>query len=275
MPTRERYDRLRDTLASYEGGLLVAYSGGIDSTLLAVVAHEVLGPRTVAALASSETFPAHEAEAARALAQHLHLDLVEVHTDEIADPLFRANTPDRCYHCKTELFGVLRQEADARGLALIADGSNADDLADHRPGRRAAAELGIVSPLQHAGLTKDDIRSLARDLGLPNWDKPSMACLASRFPYGDEITAEKIARVARAEAVLRVAGVARFRVRAHGDVARIEVDPSEAELAWAARQVVSEGVKQAGFAYVTLDLDGYRTGSMNEVLTADERASGE
>jgi uncharacterized protein len=260
-----RYQALLDTLADL-GSVLVAYSGGVDSTLLAVAAQSVLGDKAVAVLAISDTYPGSEGAAARELAEHLGLRLIEVETFELADPRFRANTPDRCYHCKTELFSLLAEVARTRGLACVADGSNADDLADHRPGRRAAAEHGVVSPMQTAGLTKADIRALARDLGLPNWDKPSMACLASRFPYGEQIDEDRLALVARAEDALRAIGLRQFRVRAHGSVARLEVAPEDQDAAWAARERVAGALRDAGFAYVTQDLEGYRTGSLNETL---------
>ena len=177
-------------------------------------------------------------------------------------------TPDRCYHCKSELFALLRRVADARGLSAVADGSNADDLLDHRPGRRAATELDILSPLAEVGMTKSDIRHVAHELGLPNWDKPSMACFASRFPYGERITDEGLARVSAAEFAIRALGLAQFRVRSHGTVARVEVAPAELQTAWALREQIALAARSAGFNYAALDLDGYRTGSMNEVLPA-------
>ena len=245
---------------------MVAYSGGVDSTLLAVAAHAVLGEKCVAALATSDTYPESEILQARQLAHELGLRLLEVETSELVDPAFRENSPERCYHCKSELFALLVRVADVEGLAHVADGSNADDLADHRPGQRAAAEYGVVSPLQETGLTKADIRELAHTLGLPNWDRPSMACLASRFPYGEAITEERLAMVATAEKALRALGLRQFRVRAHGNVGRVEVDPLEMERAWAMRASITEAIKNAGFAYVAQDLEGYRTGSLNETL---------
>jgi pyridinium-3,5-biscarboxylic acid mononucleotide sulfurtransferase len=267
----DAYARLVEALRAYDG-VLVAYSGGVDSTLLAVAAREALPGRSLAALAVSPTTPRSEVEAAEATAAALGLDLVEVETDELADPRFAANPPDRCYYCKQELFGLLRDLADARGLAHVADGSNADDASDHRPGRRAAAEHGVISPLQDAGLTKADIREISRMLGLPTADKPSMACLASRFPYGTEIDAAGLARVGAAEDAMRALGLGQTRVRAHADVARLEVAPAELARAFEERDAVSAALKAAGFTYAALDLDGYRTGSLNETLPGEARA---
>lgn len=264
-----KYEALLTHLGTYESAL-VAYSGGVDSTLLAFAAHAVLGTRCLAVLATSDTYPESEVEAARTTASALGLRLHEVETNELVDPAFRANTPDRCYHCKSELFGLLRTVATSRGLQHVLDGSNVDDLADYRPGSRAAAEFDVKSPLRDVGFTKDDIREVAEMLELPNWDKPSMACLASRFPYGEAITEDGLHRVAEAEAAVRALGLRQFRVRAHGDVARVEVETGEMDRAWNLRDEMAAAVKTAGFTFVAADLSGYRTGSLNEALPAQD-----
>lgn len=264
-----KYEALLEHLDTLESAL-VAYSGGIDSTLLAFSTHAVQGPRCLAVLAVSDTYPLSEVEAARATATELGLRLHEVETNELVDPRFRANTPDRCYHCKTELFGLLRTVADSRGLKHVLDGSNLDDIDDFRPGARAAAEFDVRSPLAEVGFTKHDIREVAAMLGLPNWDKPSMACLASRFPYGEEITEAGLKRVANAESAVRDLGLRQFRVRAHGNVARVEVDPDEMDRAWELRDDMASAIRSAGFTFVAADLMGYRTGALNEALPPQE-----
>jgi len=258
-----KYDLLRSRVSNL-GSLLVAFSGGVDSTLLAFTAHAVLGDRTLAVLAVSDTRPEFEIEYGRRIARELGLELLEVNTHELADPRFSSNPPDRCFHCKAEMFGMLRTVADMRGLEFVADGTNVDDLSMRRPGMRAANEYNVVSPLKDVGLHKSEIREIAHMLGLSNWDKPSMACLASRFPYGEPLTEEALQRVVRAETAIRDLGLSQFRVRSHGDLARLEVDPPEMDRAWELRESITLSLREAGYAYISQDMEGYRSGSLDE-----------
>jgi uncharacterized protein len=232
------------------------------------MAREALGERVLAVTALSPTYLQAEAEEAGHIARRLKIPHRFIESDELLIPGFAENPPDRCYHCKAALFRALADLAAREGYAFVADGSNRDDESDYRPGSRAAAEFRVRSPLREAGLTKAEIRLLSRERGLPTWDKPAMACLASRFPYGERITAGKLERVGKAEAVLRECGFLQVRVRSHGDIARIEVDPASIEKLTTAgtRERILAALKGLGFAYVALDLEGYRTGSMNEVL---------
>lgn len=266
---KAKYDNLKTILAE-TGGLLVAYSGGVDSTLLLKAATKVLGDRALAVTATSETYPPQEFAEAKKLATEIGARQRVIHTSELEVEQFCNNPPERCYYCKTELFGKLLEIAREEGLAAVADGSNVDDMGDYRPGMKAAKELGVISPLREAGLTKDEIREISKELGLPTWDKPSFACLASRFPYGDRITMEKLTQVAAAEQVLRGLGLGQLRVRHHGQTARIEVEPEGFETVIRSdnRARIVEEFHKIGYLYVTLDLDGYRTGSMNEPLGA-------
>jgi uncharacterized protein len=240
----------------------------VDSTLLVAAAVDVLGDRVLAVTAHSPTYPRSEAAAAAELVTSLGARHRVIETRELSDPAYAANPPDRCYHCKSELLSRLLDVAREEGLEAVLEGSNADDRGDTRPGLRAVSELGIRSPYIEAGLGKDDIRAIARERGLPNWDKPAMACLASRIPYGEQITAERLGRVERAEEALRAMGLAHVRVRDHGTVARIEVgDPDFGRLLDPdLRGRVIAALKAAGYSYVALDLEGYRTGAMNETL---------
>lgn len=248
------------------GSVAVGYSGGVDSTFLMHTAHEVLGENALAVIGDSEAFPAGEIEEARQLAEERGWRYVVVRTHELSNPNFRVNNPDRCYHCKTELFGVIRRIADEHGIRWVADGSHAGDEGDYRPGMLAAAEQGVRSPLREAGFTKEDIRAAAQAAGLPNWDKPSFACLSSRFPYGTTITPELLAQVDQAERCLRELGFRQFRVRHHGTIARIEVEKSALPKAVELADIIVAKFKELGYLYVTLDLAGYRTGSLNEPL---------
>jgi uncharacterized protein len=249
------------------GGCVVGFSGGVDSTLLFAVAAEALGDRALAVTATSETYPERELREAEAFARRIGGRHRVVESEELDIPGFAENPKNRCYYCKSELFSKLRKISDEEGLPYVLDGSNLDDRGDYRPGKEAACELNVRSPLDEAGFSKEDIRALSKDMDLPTWDKPSFACLSSRFPYGTTITREKVSQVGRAEESLRELGLRTIRVRHHGDMARIELGPAEFErVVNGLRDEVIRLVKSAGYAYVALDLQGYRTGSMNEVL---------
>ena len=246
------------------GSVLVAYSGGVDSSLLLKLALDELGAeKTVAVLASSPAYPAEEQEAARAQAGAMGARLVEVETHEVELEAYRRNLPDRCFHCKEELFETLEPVRERLGLACLAYGATADDAGDHRPGHGSAVRRGVRFPLLESGMGKGEIRAAARELGLHTWDKPSFACLSSRIPHGTEVTTEALAQIGAAESALKSLGFRQVRVRHHGDVARIEVEPTDLRRLLALRTEVVARVREAGYAFVALDLEGYATGSLN------------
>lgn len=264
---QQKLDRLTQILKDMES-VLIAFSGGVDSAFLLKVAADTLGGKAFAVTAESQIHPDFEIEGARELAKALDVRHEVIASTEIQDETFLSNPPERCYHCKKHLFSELQALAESHGIPWVADGSNADDARDIRPGMRALAELDVRSPLKEAGLTKSEIRRFSREMGLPTWDRPAMACLASRIPYGVRITPELLKRVAEAERLLHRLGFNQVRVRDHGDVARIEV-PSDRMHAFQDRDMIDLLVlklKTLGYKYVALDLEGYRTGSLNEAL---------
>ena len=255
---------LREAVTSC-GSALVAFSAGVDSTFLLAVARQALGERAVALTAHSPSVPQAERAAARDLCARLDVRHLEVESREGQDPRYVENTDQRCYYCKSELYRLCAEAAAREGLAAVLDGFNADDRLDHRPGHRAAGEAGVRSPLAEVGLTKAEVRAWSEAYGLPTWDKPQMACLASRLPYGTAVTPERLGQVERAEAALRALGLRSFRVRWHGDVGRVEVAAEELERAFALRAEVAAAVKSGGFKLAALDLEPFRSGRMNEV----------
>lgn len=270
---QSKYNHLKSILR-YMESVAIGFSGGIDSTLLIRVATEVLGDNALAVIGRSETYPTREFQEAIQLAQNFGARYRVVNTEETDDLKFKENPPDRCYFCKTELFGKLNIIAAEEGIRWIADGTITDDLGDFRPGMRAKSEQNVRSPLLEAGFSKNDVRVLAKELGIPTWDKPSFACLSSRFPYGFGITKENLMKIDAAETFMRDNGFRFFRVRHHDDkTARLEVGPQEFHRLFddTLREHIVAHLKSLGFVYVTLDLQGYRTGSMNEVLTDEAK----
>lgn len=264
----EKYASLQEYLRSL-GSVAVAFSGGVDSTFLLKVAHDVLGERAIAVTATSCSFPERELQEAKQFCTDNGIQHIVCRSEELEIESFRTNPKNRCYLCKHELFEKIWAIAKKRGLNAVAEGSNMDDNGDYRPGLIAVAELGVSSPLRHAGLNKEEIRTLSRRLNLPTWDKQSFACLSSRFVYGEIINEEKLGMVDRAEQLLLDLGFHQVRVRIHGKIARIELLPTEFPRFLELRERIYQPFKDIGFTYVTLDVGGYRTGSMNETLEAE------
>ncbi|MDD5773188.1 MAG: ATP-dependent sacrificial sulfur transferase LarE [bacterium] len=266
-PLKEKFSRLKKNIKNM-GSFVLAYSGGVDSAFLLKAGYDVLGKKVLAVTARSETYPDAELREAKAIAKIIGARHKVIRTEELNNHDFISNPPNRCYYCKKELFSKLDHIAKEENIKWICDGTNKDDLKDVRPGRQAAKEFKVLSPLLDAGLTKEDIRALSRDMGLSTWDKPSLACLSSRIPYGEKITKENLVRIEEAEEFISLLGFRSFRVRSHGVLARIEVEQSDIKKITQKdiRVKVINKLKSLGFIYITLDLHGYRSGSMNEAL---------
>jgi pyridinium-3,5-biscarboxylic acid mononucleotide sulfurtransferase len=258
-------EKLREWMRSQQS-VAVAYSGGVDSTLVLKLAYEELGERAVGMLAVSASLPKAERIEAERIAQLIGVTLLPVETDELDDVRYQANAANRCYFCKENVYSSLRVEADAIGFSVLTDGMNADDTFDLRPGRAAARELGVLSPLHELGITKAQVRDMAKQLGLPNWDKPAAACLSSRIPYGTPVTKERLSQIEQAEDAMRGLGFSEVRVRHHGDVARIELPLTQLSSALSINDQIVTAIKRCGYSFVAIDLEGLRSGSLNEPL---------
>jgi pyridinium-3,5-biscarboxylic acid mononucleotide sulfurtransferase len=267
---KEKLVKLKSRLNEFKSAV-IAFSGGVDSTFLARIARDVYGDNLLLTTATSNTYPFYELEEAKSLAVLLGINHEVIVSEELEIPGYSDNPPDRCYYCKHELFTKIKYIADKEGYEIVFDGSNYDDLKDFRPGLKAKKELGVISPLAEAGFTKDEIRYYSTKFNLPTAVKQSYACLASRFPYGEKITKKKLERVGKAEFEIRKLGFNQFRIRSHENLARFEFVSSEMDQAWLIKEKLVEICQKSGFNYITIDLNGYRTGSMNEVLTESEK----
>jgi len=274
MDTNNKLDNLKNLIKTYEN-VAIAFSAGVDSSFLLKVAHEVLGNRCIAITAQSPTFPDKELKAAKAFCEDLGVEQVVIHTKEMEKENFVINNADRCFHCKDELFSKALEITTKKNIPYLLDGFNKDDEGDFRPGRAAAKNLGVKSPLNESDMNKADIRDLSKDLGLATWDKPAFACLSSRFPYGSKITHESLEQVGNAEEFLRDNGLREVRVRHHGNTARIEAGQKEMEAFYIPefREMVNKKFKSLGYLYITLDLNGYKSGSMNAALSQEQKTS--
>ncbi|HEX9025986.1 MAG TPA: ATP-dependent sacrificial sulfur transferase LarE [Clostridium sp.] len=274
MLLQEKYQLLKDIIKKKESAA-IAFSGGVDSTFLIRVAKEVLGDKLIAVTATSSTYPERELNEAIRYAEDIKVKHIIISSEELEIEGFAMNPKNRCYFCKKELYTKINNVALENGMNFVFDGSNIDDTGDYRPGMQAAKELDVVSPLIEAGLTKNDIRELSKELELPTWNKPSFACLSSRFPYGNIITLSKLTMVDKAEQILLDMGITQVRVRHHGEIARIEVEPSERKKFFDMEIMnrIGNELKKIGFTYVTLDMLGYRTGSMNETLSEEDKVN--
>lgn len=264
---RQKLTKLKEYFQNL-GNAAIAFSGGIDSTLLAKVCHDVLGNKMIAITLVSNSFPASERHETEVFCAKENITHLEIMYDELLIPGFRENSTDRCYHCKKALFTMIKSEAAKRGICNVCEGSNADDLGVYRPGLQAVKEMGVKSPLAAAGLKKSEIRNISKEIGISSWDKPSMACLATRFPYGEEITKEKLIRAGKAEQLLTELGFRQMRVRSHNDLARIELLPEDFEkfMQPEVREQVNKKFTEFGFVFVTLDIRGFRSGSFDRTL---------